>query len=349
VPETTALKQEVAKSTAETSDRGLDVEDRASEILERAAPKTVAPRRGFRLAWVPVVLIAGGIVYFLWQPQFEQMARRISERGTEASAPRAEPSEVLPPSVPAAAPADTPTRASGVAAAPAEPVASKPILPPKKSMAELKPESTAPKPAPVAAAAAPEPGARQVRKPEKTAAKSPAIPAASAPDTHELRKPGAVAAKPAEAQIKPTPIKPAPAESPKPQLPARDPVAAAAPAGAVATAPVAAPVQRPAEAVSGPVLRINVRSEAQRAWAKQMIGPLKERGIHVAAIRLVPPHAEIAHIRYYRAAERSEAMRIAATLSDLGLSARQLRQLDEVAGSTAARQYELWLAAEEDR
>lgn len=117
----------------------------------------------------------------------------------------------------------------------------------------------------------------------------------------------------------------------------------------VATAPAAAatPAQRATESVSGPVLRINVRSEAQRAWAKKMIGPLKERGIHVVAIRVVPPHGEIAHIRYYRAAERSEAMRVAAALSDLGLSARQLRQIEEVAGATPARQYELWLASEE--
>jgi hypothetical protein len=97
------------------------------------------------------------------------------------------------------------------------------------------------------------------------------------------------------------------------------------------------------------VLRINVRTEAQRAWAKQLVGPLKERGIHVASIRVVPPHGDIAHIRYYRAAERTEAMRVAAALSDLGLSARQLKQIDEAANSTPPRQYEVWLAGNDSR
>ena len=78
-----------------------------------------------------------------------------------------------------------------------------------------------------------------------------------------------------------------------------------------------------------------------------MIGPLKERGIQVASIRLVPPHGEIAHIRYSGAAERTEAMRVASALSDLGLSARQLRQVGGAPGSLPTRQFELWLAAEE--
>jgi hypothetical protein len=98
--------------------------------------------------------------------------------------------------------------------------------------------------------------------------------------------------------------------------------------------------------MSGPVLRINVRTEAQRARAKQLIGPLKERGIQVVSIRMVPPHGDAAHIRYYRSAERAEAMRLAGALSELGLGARQLRQVDAAANSAPARQYELWLGAE---
>jgi hypothetical protein len=188
----------------------------------------------------------------------------------------------------------------------------------------------------VASAAIPE--TKDIRKPETAAPKPPAAPAAPAPETREPRKPEAVAAKPAEA-----PIKPVPGESPKAQVPARDPATATAAAKPAATARAVASAQRPAEAVSGPALRINVRSEAQRAWAKQMIGPLKQRGIQVTSIRLVPPHGDIAHIRYYHAAERSEAMRVAAALSDLGVSARQLRQIDQAAATTPARQYELWL------
>jgi hypothetical protein len=39
-------------------------------------------------------------------------------------------------------------------------------------------------------------------------------------------------------------------------------------------------------------------------------------------------------------------MRLAGALSELGLGARQLRQVDAAANSAPARQYELWLGAE---
>jgi hypothetical protein len=85
-----------------------------------------------------------------------------------------------------------------------------------------------------------------------------------------------------------------------------------------------------------------VRNESQRARAVQLIGPLKERGIQVGGIRLVAPNPDAAHIRYYRLADRNEAMRVAVALRDIGLSAQQLKQMPE--GEAAPpRQYELWL------
>ena len=82
-------------------------------------------------------------------------------------------------------------------------------------------------------------------------------------------------------------------------------------------------------------------NEAQRARAQQLIGPLKERGIHVAGIRIVGRSRDAAHIRYYRQADRNEAMRVAVALREVGLSAQQLKQMPE--RETAARRYELWL------
>lgn len=340
--ETSPVTREVAESSAEVAQAAPNTEDHTPEIPPQPVARTAASKRGFsRLAWVPAVLIAGAIVYVLWQPQFKELARRVSAPHSATSVARPEPAEVPPPSVPAAAPADSSPRASETRPAPVEPVASKPISPPKTSAAQSKPETPTPKAKPAAAAVAPSLEAREVRKPETAAPKTPPAPTASAPD-RELRKPEAVAAKSSD----PAP-KRAPGDAAK--TPVREAAVATAPATAAATTPATTPAQRATEGVSGPVLRINVRSEAQRAWAKQMIGPLRERGIHVAAIRVVPPHGDIAHIRYYRAAERTEAVRVAAALSDLGLSARQLRQIDEVAGATPARQYELWLAAEEKR
>ena len=92
-----------------------------------------------------------------------------------------------------------------------------------------------------------------------------------------------------------------------------------------------------------------MRNDSQRAWAEQLVGPLKERGIQVVSIRTVPAHADPAHIRYYRATDRNEAMRVAGALSDLGLIARHLKQMGESNASPRAHQYELWLAASDQK
>ena len=86
-----------------------------------------------------------------------------------------------------------------------------------------------------------------------------------------------------------------------------------------------------------------MRNETQRARAQQLIGPLKERGIHVAGVRVAPPSPDAAHIRYYRLNDRNEAMRVAVALRDLGFSAQQLKQMPESETPGPARTYELWL------
>jgi hypothetical protein len=91
------------------------------------------------------------------------------------------------------------------------------------------------------------------------------------------------------------------------------------------------------------VLHILVRNEAQRARAEQLVGPLKERGIHVAGVRVVPRSADAAHIRYYRLNDRNEAMRVAVALRDLGFSAQQLKQMPEPNTPGPGRTFELWL------
>jgi hypothetical protein len=112
---------------------------------------------------------------------------------------------------------------------------------------------------------------------------------------------------------------------------------------AVASAPPSAPAAATSRAPSGPVLHILVRNEAQRARAQQLIGPLRERGIHVAGVRVVPPSPDAAHIRYYQLNDRNEAMRVAVALRDLGFSAQQLKQMPESATPSPGRTYELWL------
>jgi hypothetical protein len=88
-----------------------------------------------------------------------------------------------------------------------------------------------------------------------------------------------------------------------------------------------------------------VRNEAQRAWAEQMVRPLGERGIRVAAIRIVHTGPDEPDIRYFRLTERDEAMKVAVALRDFGLRAQQLKHMDELEAPGTARQYELWLPA----
>ena len=108
-------------------------------------------------------------------------------------------------------------------------------------------------------------------------------------------------------------------------------------------APVARPQIATGETPSGPRLYINVRNEAQRAWAEQIIRPLGERGIRVAGIRIVSSGPENPDLRYYNLSERDEAIRVAVALRDFGLRAQQLKHMDEAAGQATQRQYELWL------
>jgi hypothetical protein len=101
----------------------------------------------------------------------------------------------------------------------------------------------------------------------------------------------------------------------------------------------------PAETPSGPRLYINVRNEAQRAWAEQIVRPLGERGIRVAGIRVVSSGPEEADLRYYNLSERDDVLKVAVALREFGLRAQQLRHIDETAQAAAPRQYELWLPA----
>jgi hypothetical protein len=326
-PDTRPVAPETRVSTAEVRQPVVQVEDHAVEASEPPLPRMAPPKRGLsRFAWIPVLLIATGIVYVMWKPQFDGMVKRIAANdGGMTGSSKPAPSDVPPPALTTPAPAAAPARTAE--ASPAE----------KREVRKAEPVATK----------APEASAKPVPTETTKAAKAPEPPK---PAPGEIAK-GAKAAEPSPKSAPSEAAKTAKAADPLPKLApieakSRPPVRESVVATAPATAPASAATQRSAaEAVSGPVLRINVRTEAQRARAKQLVGPLKERGIHVTSIRMVPAHGEIAHIRYYRATERSEAMRVAAAVSDLGLSARQLRQMGENA-STTPRQYELWLAAE---
>jgi hypothetical protein len=267
-------------------------------------------------------------------------ANQTGTKSTQPETPKLESASSAPPPVPAPVASQRPTEAK------AEPqpstaadrtakqqiAASTPAAAPSRAASEAKPEPEASR-ARTRREAVPKPEAASKAAPSEAAPKaeatSKAAPSEAAPKAEAASKaaPSERAPK-AEASSKAAPSEAAP----KPEA---TPKAARSEAAPGARASTAAP--------AGPALYILVRNEAQRARAQQLIGPLKERGIDVAGIRVVGRSADAAHIRYYRLADRNEAMRVALALREVGLSAQQLKQMPERDTTLPPRTYELWL------
>ena len=74
-----------------------------------------------------------------------------------------------------------------------------------------------------------------------------------------------------------------------------------------------------------------------------MIQPLAKRGIRVTGIKLVKFGPSVPDLRYFRSAERDEAVKVALALRDLGVPAQRLHQVSGLEGRATPRQFELWL------
>jgi hypothetical protein len=105
----------------------------------------------------------------------------------------------------------------------------------------------------------------------------------------------------------------------------------------------AASTAAPAHISSGSLLYIHVRNEAQRARAERMIQPLAKRGIRVTGIKLVRFGPSVPDLRYFRSAERDEAVKVALALRDIGIPAQHLHQVSGFERRATPRQFELWL------
>jgi hypothetical protein len=94
---------------------------------------------------------------------------------------------------------------------------------------------------------------------------------------------------------------------------------------------------------AAPLLYINVRSEAQRAYAERLIEPLARHGIRVSGIKVVSAGPPVSDLRYFRSADRAEALRINRALDVVGTPAQHLKYIGGVEEQAPRRQYELWL------
>jgi hypothetical protein len=95
---------------------------------------------------------------------------------------------------------------------------------------------------------------------------------------------------------------------------------------------------------AAPQLYIHVRSEAQRAYAERMIEPLARHGIRVSGIKVVSAGPPVSDLRYFRSADRAEALRINRALDVVGTPAQRLKYIGGDEEQAPRRQYELWLS-----
>ncbi|HEV7392361.1 MAG TPA: hypothetical protein VGO08_12000, partial [Burkholderiales bacterium] len=122
-----------------------------------------------------------------------------------------------------------------------------------------------------------------------------------------------------------------------------------APEKPLASAPPPAQARKPenpraaASEPAAPLLYINVRSEAQRAYAERLIEPLARHGIRVSGIKVVSAGPPVSDLRYFRSADRAEALRINRALDVVGTPAQRLKYIAGVEEQAPQRQYELWL------
>jgi hypothetical protein len=111
-----------------------------------------------------------------------------------------------------------------------------------------------------------------------------------------------------------------------------------APAGTVEARASAAPNDAP-----GPLLYIHVRSEAQRAAAERMVKPLARHGIRVTGIKVVSVGPADPDLRYFRPAQRAEALRVSRALDAVGSPPQRLKYIAGFENEAPRNQYELWL------
>ena len=352
---TPAVPHAAADAARPAAPQPVERSDLAAILASASARGDAAPRpRGGWSRWAFAALVIAGLALFL-QPRGEHSSDTagtgdradaasegkiapapvagVKDAGPAKAAAAPEPSRVVPPPSPPArtvSPAGE-TASPTVAARTAQPVRATESEPraavlasaPNASDVRARVEPAPPKSAPLAAPK-PVPAAPQT---QSAAQKS--VPAKAPQAVSPVRE--ATPPSPASRAVENSQAKPA---APRPQVDSR--VATVAKPSAVA--PPAA-----SEAPAGPRLYINVRTESQRAWAEQIARPLADRGIRIAGIRMVTSGPDQPDLRYHNLSERDELLKVAVALREFGLSAQQLRHVEETDTPVPARQYELWL------
>ena len=94
----------------------------------------------------------------------------------------------------------------------------------------------------------------------------------------------------------------------------------------------------------GPMIFLHIRSEAQRAKAREIERGLARMGIVVSGIRVDESGPLRTDLRYFRAAERDEANYLKSALGKFGMAPARVTQVAGQEGAAVRRHYELWFA-----
>ena len=101
-----------------------------------------------------------------------------------------------------------------------------------------------------------------------------------------------------------------------------------------------------AQIIGMPSVYIHVLNDSAREQARLLAPALEKKGIALAGIKVVAAGPRSSDLRYFRPAEKEEAMRVQAALLSLGLPAQRLKSISGFETSAVPRQYELWLVSD---
>ncbi|MGB7990814.1 MAG: hypothetical protein WCF44_15555 [Candidatus Methylophosphatis roskildensis] len=190
-------------------------------------------------------------------------------------------------------------------------------------------------PSPAALPGPPEPTAPQVAPSQSTGL--PAQDVTAQPAAPAAPSPPAVKAEP---RLAPSPA----IETPPPEPPKSDPVSLAFRIDAPPAPPVPARVARSvANPEDEPMVFIHIRSESQRAQARDLASGLARLNIVVTGTAVEERGPLRGNLRYYRSGERDEANYLGRALARMGAPQLRITQVAGYERVAVPRHFELWL------
>ena len=300
------------------ADEPVDLSVTQAVLRRREKRKSMARWRNGGLAAVLLIVLAAGVATYQRMQVPDpgtRLARTLDPQQIPAVALQVPPGGPSPAAEPGPGGTPAPGPVDAAPAAPAEPAPAALPGPPEPAAAQVAPSPSTGLPAQVTA--------------QRAAPLAPSPPVAQA-EPEAAPVPSAV---------------PAPAiETPPPEPPKPDPTPLAfridAPPGPPVPARVARSVANPEDE---PMVFIHIRSESQRAQARDLASGLARLNIVVTGTAVEERGPLRGNLRYYRSGERDEANYLGRALSRMGAPQLRITQVAGYERVAVPRHFELWL------